>query len=231
MSYNDKLPIHAWAEDDRPREKFHVKGRKALSHAELIAILIGSGTRNQSAIDVGREVLKVTDNDIGKLSQLTFDILKKINGIGQARATTLLAAIELGRRVYHQPKISPSQIRSSHDAYVNLRPHLEDLDHEEFFVMLLSRANKVIKIKRISSGGISGTVVDARLILKPAIESQASGIILAHNHPSGQLKPSSADLSLTKKIQSAAKTMDMSILDHLIIGHREFVSFADEGWL
>jgi DNA repair protein RadC len=230
---NDKLDlsIKQWAEEDRPREKLLLKGKAALSDAELIAILIGSGTRNLSAVDVGKILLKEANNNLHDLARMGFKELTKIPGIGEAKAITVMAALELGRRrkemeAPHRPKIT-----SSKDAYEVVRPHLLDAPHEEFWVILLNRANMVLKTDCISKGGVAGTVADPKMIFKRALDELASAIILAHNHPSGNLKPSEADLQLTKKMKEAGKLLDLPILDHIIFTNHSYYSFADEGTL
>ncbi|MDX1686317.1 MAG: DNA repair protein RadC [Saprospiraceae bacterium] len=232
MTYDTKgQSIKFWAEDDRPREKFQSKGRQALSNAEILAILIGSGTRQQSAVELCREMLAASRNKLGDLAKSSVEKLTQVRGIGPAKAITVLAALELGRRLKTETVTKDVQISCSNDAYQVIGPVLEDLSHEEFHVLLLNRANIVIKTVRISSGGISGTVVDGRLIFKPAIEMLASGVILCHNHPSGKIRPSQSDISLTKKMKDAGKLVDVNVLDHLIIGKRQYYSFADEGLL
>lgn len=221
--------IKSWAEDDRPREKFLLKGRQSLSDAELIAIMLGSGSRNQSAVDLAKDVLKAYDNQLGSLGRLQVGDLKKFKGIGEAKAISVLAALELGRRRGAEVKESKPKIGSSKDAYQILSPFLADIDHEEFWILLLSRSHEVKDKVCISRGGISGTVVDQRLIFKPAIERLASAIILAHNHPSGTLHPSQQDKTLTKKVVESAKLLDIPVLDHIICTDNGYYSFADEG--
>lgn len=228
---NNKLSIKAWAEEDRPREKLLNKGRQALSNAELIAILIGSGSREESAVELSKRILQSTQNNLNELGKTPLAELMKFKGIGEAKAITICAALELGRR--RQSAIIPKrpQIKSSQDAYQVMAPLLADLPHEEFWVIFLNRANKVIQKDQISLGGVSGTVVDAKIIFKKALEQLASGIILFHNHPSGNLQPSQADINITKKLKKAGTTLDINVLDHLIISEQGFYSFADEGVL
>ncbi len=221
--------IKSWAEDDRPREKLILKGRQALSDAELIAILLGSGSRNQSAVDLAKDVLKAYHNRLNELGRLQIDDLKKFKGIGEAKAISVLAALELGRRRGVEEVTSKPKIGSSKDAYQILTPFLADIDHEEFWILLLSRAHEVKDKICISRGEISGTVVDQRLIFKPAISRLASAIILAHNHPSGTLYPSQQDKSLTKRLMESAKLLDIPILDHIIYTDNGYFSFADDG--
>lgn len=225
------LTIKSWAEDDRPREKLINKGRQALSDAELLGILLASGNKNETAVQLAQRILNSHQNSINQLAKLQLNDLKKFKGVGEAKAVTIAAALEIGRRrndetVYEKPKITSSQ-----QAYTILKSKLSDLPHEEFWVMFMTRSNSVIKTECISRGGISGTVVDVRLILKPAIECLASSIILSHNHPSGNLKPSNEDIFLTKKVKEAAMLMDISLQDHIIIGDQSYLSFTDEGLL
>lgn len=228
-SQHKHLTIKSWAEDDRPREKLVAKGRQALSDAELLAILLSSGNREETAVQLSQRILKDTKNSINELAKLQLNDLKKYKGVGEAKAVTIAAALEIGRRRTDEGVEEKVKIISSKNAYSVLNSKLSDLPHEEFWVIFLSRSNNIIKTECISKGGISGTVVDVRLILKPAIECLASSIILAHNHPSGNLKPSQEDIYLTKKIKEAAKLMDISLQDHLIIGDQAYLSFADEG--
>ena len=226
-----RLNIKAWAEDDRPREKLMNKGRASLSDAELIAILLGSGTRTETAVEVVQRILSSVDNDLSRVAKLSVHELMKFKGIGSAKAVSVMAALELGRRRRDQDKTQRSRITSSTDAYHHLYPLLSDLDHEQFYVLLLDRANNVLDTLRISQGGVSGTVADAKLIFRSAIERLASGMILAHNHPSGNLQPSQSDIQLTKNLKTSGKLLEISVLDHLIIGDDSFFSFADEGLL
>ncbi len=221
--------IKKWAEEDRPREKLLLKGKQSLSDAELLAILIGSGTRGESAVDLSKRILATVQNNLNELGKKTVPEMIQFNGIGQAKAITILAAMELGRRRQLTTITERPQIRSSKDAYNALAPLLMDLPHEEFWILLLNTANRVIGREKISAGGIRGTVADAKLIFKKAIEKNATGLILCHNHPSGALKPSAQDISLTKNIINAGKTLDIVVPDHLIIGGDSYFSFADEG--
>lgn len=219
------------SEDDRPREKMLLKGRQSLSDAELIAILIGSGSRNESAVQLSQRILKNCNNDINVLAKLSIKELCEYKGIGDAKAISIAAALELGRRRKESDKDEQQIVKTSKAAYQLLRDVLSDLPHEEFWVLLLSRSNKLIKRECISKGGITATLVDARLVFKPAILHSASSIILAHNHPSGNLKASEEDIKLTKKIKEAAKLFDITVFDHIIIGENSYYSFADEGLL
>ena len=216
------------AVEDRPREKFLRQGMSSLSNTELIAILIGTGTRNQSAIDLARLILQLAGNDLHQLGKISLAEMEKINGIGPTKAIRIQACFELARRKKSTtPAIRP-KIKCSQDAWKLLEGVLTDLQHEEFWILLLNRSNQIIDQVRISSGGISGTVTDVRLILNAAVEKLASGIILAHNHPSGNLSPSDADLKITKKIKDAAQLLDLSLLDHLILSDQGYLSMADD---
>jgi DNA repair protein RadC len=225
------LPIRAWAEDDRPREKFLLKGRNAVSDTELLAILLRTGMKGCSALDLARELLHKGES-LDRLARMSAEEMKKlVKGLGDTKAVTLLAALELGRRRKPESARSGLTIKSSQDAFSLIGPALEDLPHEEFHAMALSRANKVLGRKVISSGGINGTVADIRMILRYALDHQASGLIVAHNHPSGNLEPSQADVTLTKKLNDACKLFEINLLDHLIIGHNQYASLADKGLL
>ncbi len=225
------LKITKWAVEDRPREKLIQKGTASLSDAELLAILINSGTKDKSAVDVGRELLGLVNNNLNSLGKLTIADLKKIRGIGIARAVTIVAALELGRRRKQSEVEYVPQIRSSKDVSDIFQPLLSDLMHEEFWILFLNRSNKVITRMKLSQGGLSGTVTDVRMIMKKAVECLASGIIVCHNHPSGNLNPSEADSKITQKIKEAGNLMDIQLLDHLIISDKDYYSFADNGIL
>jgi DNA repair protein RadC len=227
----ETLSIKAWAEGDRPREKLLQHGRHTLSDAELVAILIRTGIKNISAVDLAKQILHQSGNDLATLSRLNPRELAKIKGMGLVKAVTLVAALELGRRRREAAASEKKKITCSKDVADLLQPHLCDLVHEEFWLLLLNRANHVIHKSAVSKGGISGTVVDPRIIFKTAIEHHASGIILSHNHPSGNTKPSEADIQLTKKIVAGGKNLDIDVLDHIIIAGNSFYSFADEGIL
>jgi len=229
MNYPDKISIREWAENDRPREKMLEKGRASLSDAELIAILISSGNKEESAVDLSKRILNSVNNNLHSLGKVSIAKLLKFKGIGQAKAISISAALELGRRRKAAETIHKDKVRSSKDAFDYLRPKLEDLPHEEFWIMLLDRKNAPIKLEQVGKGGISGTVADSKIIFKLAIDSLASGIIIAHNHPSGNLKPSKNDIQLTKRVVEAGKILDLPILDHLIIGDNAYFSFADKG--
>lgn len=223
------LKILSWAEQDRPREKLLLKGKSALSDTELIAILIGSGTRSLSAVDVGKLVLAQAGNNLNELARFSVKELQKIKGIGEAKAISIVAALELGRRRKETEFAQKTRITSSNDIYQLMKPELMDLPKEEFWVLLLNRANRLIRKERISSGGISGTVADPKIIFKSALEHYASSLILIHNHPSGNLKPSDADLELTRKMKAAGKLLEIPVLDHLIFSDTGYLSFTDEG--
>lgn len=223
------LPIRAWAEDDRPREKFLLKGRNALSDAELLAILLRTGMKGVTALDLARELLRKGES-LDRLARMSAEEMKiLVKGLGDTKAVTLLAALELGRRRKPESAERSYTVKSSEDAFNLIGPGLTDLYHEEFHAMVLSRSNRVLGRKTISIGGINGTVADVRMILRFALDHQASGLIVAHNHPSGNLEPSAADISLTKKLNEACKLFEINLLDHLIVGHNQFASLADRG--
>ena len=229
--YSTSRRILSWAEEDRPREKLLLKGKGALSDAELIAILIGSGTRELSAVDLSKIILQKASNNLNELAKISLKDLMKIKGIGEAKAISIAAALELGRRRKDSDVVRRPKITSSKDAYEQIRSYLMDLPHEEFWVLLLTRSNEVIRPVQISQGGISGTVADPKIIFKSALEHLASSMILVHNHPSGNLKPSEADKELTRRLVTSGKLLDIPILDHLIISELGYLSFADEGLL
>ena len=223
------LKITDWAAEDRPREKLIINGTSGLSDAELLGILISSGTREKSAVDLGRELLSLVNNNLNSLGKLTIADLKKIRGIGPARAVTIAAALELGRRRKLSEVPDVIQIKCSKDVADIFQPLMSDLPHEEFWILFLNRSNKVISRMKLSQGGISGTVTDVRVVMKKAVESLASGIIVCHNHPSGNLNPSEADTRITQKIKEAGNLLDIQLLDHLIISENDYYSFADNG--
>ncbi len=231
MGEYKKLNIKDWAAEDRPREKLLSKGARSLSDAELIAILIGSGNLEETAVELSRRILASVENNLNELGRKNIDYLKEFNGIGEAKAVSIAAALELGKRRKEADVFNKNKISGSKDAADFFTPMLGDLNHEEFWVMLLNRGNKIIDTFMISQGGISGTVIDVRLILKTALEKMASSIILCHNHPSGTMQASDADLKITSKIKNAAEIMDITVLDHIIIGQNNYLSFADEGML
>ncbi len=221
--------IKSWSEDDRPREKMMMKGRLALSDAELIAILIGSGTRELSAVQLSQSILSKAENNLNNLSRFSVYDLMKFKGIGEAKAISIFSALELARRKSAAVKDKRPKIKSSKDAFNELMGEFLDLSHEEFYILLLNRANEVIGKEQISKGGVAGTVADGKIIFSHALSKKASGIILAHNHPSGSLNPSEADLHLTKRLVLFGKYIDLEILDHLIFSDNNYFSFADEG--
>jgi len=225
------LRIKEWAVEDRPREKILYKGISSLSDAELVAILLGSGNNNQSAVDLARDVLKLADNNLNKLGKLGIEELQKLKGIGRAKAINILAAMELGRRRKSSEIDTDQKIRSSNDVYTIFHPMLSDLKYEEFWLIYLNRSNRIICRHKISQGGISGTITDVRLIMKKALELLASSIIICHNHPSGNREPSEADKRITTKIKDASAYFDISLLDHLIVTDNGYYSFADNGIL
>jgi len=231
MQIEDSKPLNikSWSPEDRPREKLMLKGTSALSDAELIAILIGSGTAKLSAVDVSKKVLQHVDNQLNELARLSVKELMKIKGIGEAKAITIVAALELGRRRKELDPAEKLKINSSQASFDLLKGDLMDLPHEEFWVLLLNRANKLIKKKRVSEGGVSGTVADPKIIYKMALEELASGVIVAHNHPSGNLTASNSDIELTKKLKEAGKFLEIQLLDHIIVAGSKYFSFADEG--
>ncbi len=230
-TYQYNLSIKAWAEEDRPREKLRSKGKQSLSDAELIAILLGSGSRSESAVGLAKRILSGVDNNLSELGKCSLAEFMKYKGIGEAKAITIAAALELGRRRQLSQVRDRPQVRSSRDAFRAIAPLLVDLPHEEFWILLLNRANRVVGRDQISLGGVTGTVVDAKVLFRKAIEGMACSIILCHNHPSGNLQPSQADIDLTKKLAQAGVTLDVLVLDHLIITEKGYYSFADEGLL
>lgn len=225
------LKILSWAEEDRPREKLLLKGKSALSDAELIAILIGSGTKSMSAVDVGKLILSQAGNNLNELARFSVKDLQKIKGIGEAKAISIVSALELGRRRKESEFTEKAKVSCSNDIYQLMKPELMDLPKEEFWVLLLNRANRLIKKEQISSGGVSGTVADPKIIFKFALEQYASSIVLVHNHPSGNLKPSQNDITLTDKMKAAGKLLEIPVLDHVIFSDQGYLSFADEGML
>lgn len=214
--------------DERPREKMLNFGPRMLSDAELICLLIGSGTRKETALDLARKVLQLSDNSLSELGQLSIPVLKSINGIGSARAVLIAAALELGRRRRSADVRTREKISSSNDAYEYLLPQLQDLNHEEFWIVCLSRNNEVLKCKRISEGGMHATVVDPKKVFHEALMERAAALIVAHNHPSGNLQPSQEDMRITKRLVDSGRIIDCPVLDHLIVTSRGYYSFADE---
>lgn len=231
MEENDYFSIKQWNEDDRPREKMLRKGRAALSDAELIAILISSGSRNESAVSLSQRILATAENNLVALGKLSISELMKFKGIGEAKAVTIVAAMELGRRRRTSEAIEKMKITSSHSVFEYMQPIIGELPHEEFWILYLTNSNRIIKSIQLSKGGITGTIVDVRLVFKEALQLGAVGVILTHNHPSGTLKPSQADIQLTKKLKMAGDSLDIKVLDHLIITEKAYFSFADENML
>ncbi len=226
-----RMTIKKWAEQDRPREKLLLKGKAALSEAELVAILIGSGNKDQTAVELAQQLLNHCGNNLNTLAKLSIKDLQKFRGIGEAKAISIISALEIGRRRKNSDPDQKIKIHSSQDAFDFIHGDLIDLDHEEFWIILLKRNNEVILKQQVSRGGVSGTVVDSKIIFKKALEETASGLILVHNHPSGSLRASKEDTALTKKIKEAGRSLDINLLDHLIIANNSFYSFADENSL
>lgn len=227
----NKHSIKQWAKDDRPREKLLFRGAENLSNSELLAILIRNGSKNKTAVDLGKEVLKLGKDNLVELGKLSVKDLMKIKGIGEAKAITIAAALELGRRRQSSESLEKAIVSSSSDIANYLQTALKDYHHEVFAVIFLNRSNKVNHFQIVSEGGITGTVADPRVILKKALEQNAVSIILCHNHPSGSLRPSRADEELTTKIKEAARFLDIRVLDHIIVSDDGYYSFADEGLL
>jgi len=228
---NQYFSIKSWNEDDRPREKLMLKGRFALSDAELVAILIASGSRNESAVSLSKRILSSVENNLNELGKLNIKDLMSFKGIGEAKAISITAALELGRRRRVEEALEKKKINSSKSVFDLMQPILGDLPHEEFWIVYLNNSNKVLQISQLSKGGITGTLVDIRLALKNALQLGAVAIILSHNHPSGTLKPSQADIGLTKKLKKAGESLDIKVLDHVIITEKSYFSFADENLL
>jgi DNA repair protein RadC len=223
--------IKNWSDDDKPREKLVQKGKSVLSDAELIAILIGSGSRNESAVALAKRILASVSNNLNELGKLSIKQLMQFKGIGEAKAVTIAAALEIGRRRRGEEAQKITKISSSKNVFELLQPSMGELPHEEFWIVFLNNSNVVLHAGQLSKGGITGTLVDVRLVLKQALELGAVGLILAHNHPSGTLKPSEADRQITKKLKTAAGALDIKVLDHIIITQKEYFSFADENIL
>ncbi len=221
--------LKTWAVEERPREKVIANGVQYLSDSELLAILLGSGTKNKSAVELAREILQRTGNNLHELGRLNISDLVKVKGVGPAKAISILAAMELGRRrtvMHHTEKIP---VKSSGTVFNLFHPLLGDLEHEEFWLLMLNRANRVLGRFKVSQGGLSGTVIDTRIILKKALDHLASSIIVCHNHPSGNNQPSDADVKITEKLKKAAEMLEIKLLDHIIIADKSYFSFADEG--
>ncbi|WP_430907711.1 RadC family protein [Maribacter sp. 2-571] len=223
--------IKQWSDDDRPREKLVQKGRAVLSDAELVAILIGSGSKNESAVALSKRILASVGNNLNELGKLSVEQLSRFNGIGEAKAVTIIAALEMGRRRKEQDIKKSGQVNSSREAFEVLLPTLGDLEHEEFWILYLNNANKILLSAQLSKGGLTGTLVDVRLVMKKALELGAVALILAHNHPSGSLRPSKADKEVTQRLKKGASALDIKVLDHLIVTQKDYFSFADGGLL
>lgn len=220
--------IKHWSQDDQPREKLLYKDKETLSDAELVAILIGSGNKAESAVALCKRILARVDNNLSELGKLSIIQLMEFKGIGEAKAVTIAAALELGRRRRGEEALEKNKITSSRSVFELMQPKIGELQHEEFWIIYLNNSNKVIQKNQLSKGGITGTLVDVRLVLKNALEVGATGLILTHNHPSGTLKPSQADKQITNKLKRAAESLDIKVLDHLIITEKAYFSFADE---
>jgi len=229
--YTKNIPMRLWAEDDRPREKLLLKGKRALSNAELIAILLGTGTRENSALDLSKRILDDTGGKLKELSRLSVADLTRKKGIGPVKAVTLIAALELANRSGTEESKNKHKVSCSRDVYNIFRPLLHDSSYEEFWILLLNRGNRMIRSICISQGGLAGTVADPKKIFKMALEQYAASVVLCHNHPSGNIKPSESDIRLTQKLKKAGAFLDLPVIDHIIVGEGEYFSFADEGLL
>lgn len=229
LQEHESFPITNWAEDDRPREKLMLKGKSVLSDAELIAILIGSGNRKESAVDLSKRILASVNHNLNALGKLSIAQLMNFKGIGEAKAISIIAAMELGRRRKNEDVVELAKITSSKAVFELMQPIIGELPHEEFWVLFLNNSNKVLFKTQLSKGGMTGTMVDVRIVFKIAFEQNATAIILTHNHPSGKLQASDADIQITKKIKTAGQQLDIPVLDHLIITETGYYSFADEG--
>ncbi|MFV5698796.1 RadC family protein [Flavobacterium sp. ZT3R17] len=229
MPENSFFPITNWSEDDKPREKLMLKGKSALSDSELIAILIGSGSRNESAVDLSKRILGSVNNNLNALGKLSISQLTNFKGIGEAKAISIIAALELGRRRRAEDAVELTKITSSKTIFEIMQPIIGELPHEEFWIVYLNNSNKVISKSQLSKGGITGTLVDVRLVFKTAFEIGATGLILCHNHPSGTLIPSDADKQITRKLKLAGDSLEIKVLDHLIVTETSYFSFVDEG--
>lgn len=229
MEETQTFSIKYWAEDDQPREKLMLKGKAALSDAELIAILIGSGSRNESAVELSKRILASTGNNLNALGKMSLKQLMEFKGIGEAKAITIAAAMELGRRRREEEGVELKKITSSQAVFDIMQPIIGELPHEEFWVIYLNNSNKVIYKSQLSKGGITGTVVDVRIVFKTALEQNAVAIILCHNHPSGVLQASEQDKQITRQLKQAGQTMSINVLDHVIVTEKGYISFVDEG--
>ncbi|UMY66960.1 MULTISPECIES: DNA repair protein RadC [unclassified Flavobacterium] len=231
MSEQSFFPIRAWAEDDRPREKLLLKGKAALSDAELLAILIGTGSQNETAVDLSKRLLAASGNNLARFAKMGLKQLQEFRGIGEAKAVTIIAALELGQRRRAESSPDTDKVTSSLSVYELMRPLIGELPHEEFWIIYLNNANKVLSKLQLSKGGITGTLVDVRLVYKQAVQCGATSIIVCHNHPSGGLTPSDADRQITRKLKAAGEHLDVKLLDHVIITEVSHFSFSDEGML
>ena len=229
MAENSFFPITNWSEDDKPREKLMLKGKSVLSDAELIAILIGSGSRNESAVDLSKRILASVDHNLNALGKVSLSQLMQFKGIGEAKAISIIAALELGRRRRAEDIVELKKVTSSKIIFEIMQPIIGELPHEEFWIIYLNNSNKVISKSQLSKGGITGTLVDVRLVFKTALELGATGLILCHNHPSGALVPSDADKQITRKLKLAGDSLEIKVLDHVIITETSYYSFVDEG--
>ena len=229
MAENSFFPITNWSEDDKPREKLMLKGKSVLSDAELIAILIGSGSRNESAVDLSKRILASVDNNLNALGKLSLSQLMQFKGIGEAKAISIIAALELGRRRRGEEVVELKKITSSKIIFEIMQPIIGELPHEEFWIIYMNNSNKVLTKSQLSKGGITGTLVDVRIVFKTALEIGATALILCHNHPSGTLVPSDADKQITRKLKLAGDSLEIKVLDHLIVTETSYFSFADEG--
>lgn len=223
--------IKSWAEEDRPREKLILKGKAALSDSELLAILIGSGNKKMTAVDIAKKILTASDNNLIEIGKLSVKELTRFPGIGEAKAIAIVAALELGSRRRKSEAVQKNVIKNSRDAFDYISPQMDGLRHEEFYVLLLNQSNRPVSLQPVSSGGITGTVVDVRIVFRMALEAHATAMILCHNHPSGNLSPSDADSALTRKLKEAGQLFDIPVTDHIIIHENKYFSFADEGLL
>jgi DNA repair protein RadC len=229
MAENSFFPITNWSEDDKPREKLMLKGKSVLSDAELVAILIGSGSRNESAVDLSKRILASVDHNLNALGKVSLSQLMQFKGIGEAKAISIIAALELGRRRRAEDIVELKKVTSSKIIFEIMQPIIGELPHEEFWIIYLNNSNKVISKSQLSKGGITGTLVDVRLVFKTALELGATGLILCHNHPSGALIPSDADKQITRKLKLAGESLEIKVLDHVIITETNYYSFVDEG--
>ena len=228
-TYEPNNSIKFWAEEERPREKLLLKGKSVLTNAELIAILIGSGTKTLSAVELSRQLLQRSTNNLIELSKMSVSDLKKVKGIGEAKAISIVAALELGKRRRSEEALTRKKVSNSKEVYEYMQITLSDEPYESFWILLLNRANRVIKPVKVSEGGMTGTVADPKRIFKTAIDAKAASIILCHNHPSGSVKPSESDMNLTKKLKNSGEILQLPVLDHVIMGDNKYFSFADEG--